>query len=108
MSLNCLDKLLGGVTFLSVVSGAASVENSVCCLSWEGDSLRGEGEESDILCSSSLPPRTRLAYTAFMRMSPKGISVAVSGVMLFRIRCWKGIIIRNGFILEEIHNMTAI
>jgi len=43
--------------------------------------------ESYILCSPSLPPENRLAYTAFMRMSPKGISVAVSGVMLFRTRC---------------------
>lgn len=49
-----------------------------------------------------------LAYTAFIRMSPKGISVAVSGVMLFRIRCWREISIRNQLILEVIHNMTAI
>lgn len=53
-----------------------------------GDVIRWGGEygESYILCSSSFPPENRLAYTAFMRMSPKGISVAVSGVMLFRIR----------------------
>lgn len=54
------------------------------------------------------PRENRSAYTAFMRMSPKGISVAVSGVMLFRTRCWKEISIRNCFILEVIRNMTAI
>lgn len=70
--------------------------------------LCGERVGKVTFCAPLPSPRTRLAYTAFMRMSPKGISVAVSGVMLFRIRCWKGIIIRNGFILEEIHNMTAI
>lgn len=48
-------------------------------------------------CAPLPSPRTRLAYTAFMRMSPKGISVAVSGVMLFRIRCWKERSIRNEF-----------
>lgn len=64
--------------------------------------------ESYILCSPSLPPENRFAYTAFIRMSPKGISVAVSGVMLFRIRYWKEISIRNGLILQRIYNITAI
>lgn len=71
---------------------------------WRGEEYGG----SYILCSPSLPPENRLAYTAFMRMSPKGISVAVSGVMLFRIRCWKEIGIRNLLILEIIYNRTAI
>lgn len=32
---------------------------------------------------------TAVCYTAFKRMSPQGISVGVSGVILLMIRCWK-------------------
>lgn len=108
MSLNCLVKCAGGVTSPNGAGGAASVENSVCCLSWKGGSFGGERVGKVTFCAPLPSPRTRSAYTAFMRMSPKGISVAVSGVMLFRIRCWKEISIRNGLILEAIHNMSAI
>lgn len=61
--------------------------------------------ESSFLCFH-LSPESRLAYTAFMLMSPKGISVAVSGVMLFRIRCWKEISMRSSFTLELINNIS--
>lgn len=33
-------------------------------------------------------PLTEAFYIAFRRMSPQGISVGVSGVMLLIIRCW--------------------
>lgn len=57
------------------------------------------GEGGKVTFCAPLPsPRTRPAYTAFMRMSPKGISVAVSGVMLFRIRCWNETSIRKRLI----------
>lgn len=31
-----------------------------------------------------------VCYTAFKRMSPQGISVGVSGVILLIMRCWEG------------------
>lgn len=45
--------------------------------------VRAEGGDWEAI--SSL-----VCYTAFKRMSPQGISVGVSGVILLIMRCWEG------------------